>query len=261
MTKGQLRELQKRIDHRFKKLELLQLALTHPSFVQGTDQSDSHNQRLEFLGDAVLDMIVAVELYKAYPDKREGFLTKARSTICHGKNLTQMARDLGLDEYLLLGKGEQRAQSKDRSQVIGDCLEAIIGAVYMDGGYKSARKVVLKWVRAQLGGLESEMQSINHKGALQEWSQSHFGNNVFDYTLVRTEGPDHAKEFTVQISLRGKLVSKGDGYSKKEAESQAAESALKLIRADESTYIKLAKPESIEPKSPTHQPSIPPVKD
>ena len=155
MVKNQIRDIQKKLQYRFKNPDLLKLALTHPSFVQGTGQSDLHNQRLEFLGDAILDMIVAVELYKTYPDKREGFLTKARSTICHGRNLTQMARDLELEPYLQLGKGEMRAESKDRSQVLGDCLEAIIGAVYLDSGYKNARKLVLKWVRSQFGELET----------------------------------------------------------------------------------------------------------
>ncbi len=240
MVKSQIRALQKNLQYRFKNAKLLELALTHPSFVQGTDQSDSHNQRLEFLGDAILDMIVAVELYKTYPDKREGFLTKARSTICHGKNLTQMGRDFDLDQYLQLGKGEQRAKSKNRSQVIGDCLEAIIGAIYLDGGYKSARKMVLKWVRSQMGELEKEMLAINFKGSLQEWSQSHFGTNLFEYQLLKTEGPDHAKQFVIQLSLQNHPVSMGTGFSKKEAESEAAEQALKKIRTDEKCYLKLA---------------------
>lgn len=243
MVKNQIREIQKKLNYRFKNSDLLELALTHPSFVQGTEQNDQHNQRLEFLGDAVLDMVVAVELYKAYPDKREGFLTKARSTICHGRNLTQMARDLQLEPYLQLGKGEQRAESKHRSQVLGDCLEAIIGAVYLDGGYKSARKLILKWVKWQLGKLETEMQSINHKGALQEWSQSHFGINHFEYKLVETKGPDHAKQFTVQVNLRKHPLAEATGFSKKEAESKAAEDALRKIQADPMSYLKSVKPD------------------
>ncbi|MEQ9824908.1 MAG: ribonuclease III [Puniceicoccaceae bacterium] len=237
MLKREIRALQKTLAYRFKKPELLELALTHPSFVQGTAQSDRHNQRLEFLGDSILGMIVSVELYKAYPDKREGFLTKARSTLCHGKNLTQMARELGLEPHLQLGKGEQRAQSKDRSQILGDCLEAVIGAVYLDGGYKSARNMVLKWVRSQLDALESEMETINFKGALQEWSQSHCGTNRFEYELVRTAGPDHAKEFTVQVLLGNEVLASATGFSKKEAESGAAELALARIRSNEAHYL------------------------
>lgn len=238
MVKREFRALQKTLAYRFKKPELLQLALTHPSFVQGTTQGENHNQRLEFLGDSILGMIVSVELYKAYPDKREGFLTKARSTICHGRNLTQMARELGLEPHLQLGKGEQRAPSKDRSQILGDCLEAVIGAVYLDGGYKSARNMVLKWVRAQLGALETEMETINFKGALQEWSQSHCGRNRFEYELVRTAGPDHAKEFTVRVTLCAETLATATGFSKKEAESNAAEKALVRVRSNEAHYLK-----------------------
>lgn len=241
MQKSQLRELQKKLKYRFKKIELLELALTHPSFVQGTNQSDFHNQRLEFLGDAILDMIVAAQLYKNYPDKREGFLTKARSTLCHGKNLTEMGRELGLDDFLQLGKGEQRANTKDRSQVIGDSLEAVIGAIYLDGGYKSARKIVLKWLTPQFGAIEEEMVSINYKGAVQEWSQSHFGTNLFEYILQKTDGPDHAKQFTIQVKLGTDVIATATGFSKKEAESKAAQEALEAVRNDESKYFQKGK--------------------
>lgn len=230
MDKTKLKTLQKSLKYKFKDKQLLVQALTHPSFVQGTDKSHFHNQRLEFLGDAVLGMVVADELYTTYPDKREGFLTKARSSVCHGKGLTKLGKELELDQYLRLGRGEMRAKSKARSQTIGDCVEAVIGAVYLDGGYKPVRKLILRWVTPSLEELEEEMVAINYKGTLQEWSQSNLGDNRFSYDLVSTTGPDHAKEFTVQVSIDGKQVSQAHGYSKKEAESKAAQMVITIIK-------------------------------
>lgn len=230
MDKNKLKNLQKTLKYKFKHRELLVQALTHPSFVQGTNESQFHNQRLEFLGDAVLGMIVADELFIIYPDKREGFLTKARSSICHGKGLTKLAKELKLDDYFRLGKGEKKAKTNDRSQILGDCLEAVIGAVYLDGGYKPTRKLILNWVSHQLKELEDEMLAINYKGALQEWSQSHLGDNRFVYDLTNTSGPDHAKEFTIRVLVDKVELASAHGYSKKEAESVAAQKVLILIK-------------------------------
>lgn len=233
MDKTKLKSLQKTLGYKFKDRKLLLQALTHPSFVQGTENSQFHNQRLEFLGDAVLGMVVADELFVTHPDEREGFLTKARSTICHGKGLTRLARELKLDEYLRLGRGEKKAKTKERSQVLGDCLEAVIGAVYLDGGYKPVRKLVLNWTGPLFKELKTDMVMINFKGALQEWSQSLTGDNRFTYELIDTAGPDHAKEFSVRILFNEQPITTAHGYSKKEAESQAAKKVLEMIREND----------------------------
>ena len=246
MEKTKLKDLQKTLGYKFKDRELLLQALTHPSYVQGSDNSQFHNQRLEFLGDAVLGMVVADELFSLYPDEREGFLTKARSTICHGKGLTRLAKDLELDQYLRLGRGEKKAKTKDRSQMLGDCLEAVIGAVYLDGGYKPARKFVLRWMGPQFGELQNDMVTINYKGALQEWSQSQTGDNRFTYELVKTSGPDHAKEFSVRLLFNNRPLATAQGYSKKEAESHAAKKVLAMIQENNDQL-----PDSLE------QPAIP----
>ena len=233
MEKQKLKTLQKKLKYKFKDRELLTQALTHPSFVQGTEHSNNHYQRLEFLGDAVLGMVVADELFTTYPNEREGFLTKARSSICHGKGLTRLAKKLDLQDYLRLGKGEKKGKSKDRSQVLGDCLEALIGAVYLDGGYKPARRLIISWLDDQLDTIHTEMVSINHKGTLQEWSQAHYGKNRFHYEMEKASGPDHAKEFTVSIQIDGSAITKATGFSKKEAESLAAQEVLKIIDSQE----------------------------
>lgn len=240
MDKTKLKSLQKTLGYKFKDRDLLLQALTHPSFVQSSENSHFHNQRLEFLGDAVLGMIVADELFIAYPEEREGFLTKGRSTICHGKGLTKLAKNLKLDDYLRLGRGEKKAKTKERSQILGDCLEAIIGAVYLDGGYKPARKLVLDWVSPLFKELKTDMVTINYKGTLQEWSQSHLGDNRFVYNLVDTTGPDHAKEFSVRVLFNDEAVAIAQGYSKKEAESAAARKVLELIKTDGDERFKTA---------------------
>ncbi len=230
MDKRKLKTLQKNIGYRFKNKDLLIQALTHPSYLQGTNENQKHNQRLEFLGDAVLGMIVADELFKIFPDQREGFLTKARAYICHGKGLTKLAKQMELDDYLLLGKGEQKAKTKSRSQMLGDSLEAIIGAVYMDGGYKPVHKLVLNWLSNEIQNLDIDTVSINYKGELQEWSQSHFADNLFSYSLLEESGPDHAKQFTVAVLLKDQEIARATGYSKKEAEALAAKQTLRELK-------------------------------
>jgi ribonuclease-3 len=230
MDKSRIKALQKRIHYKFKKTELLVLALTHPSFVQGTTCSQHHNQRLEFLGDAILNMIVAEELFRSHPDEREGFLTKARSGICHGKALTQVARDLGLDAFMLLGKGEQKAKIHDSSLLLGDCLEAILGAIYLDGGIKAAHKAVLQWMKEAIHSLPQQIDHINHKGALQEWAQSRPDNLRFSYELVGTEGPDHAKRFSIAVKANGLTYASANASSKRDAEADAARLVLEMIQ-------------------------------
>jgi ribonuclease III len=229
MDKSQIKSLQKQLKYKFRNKELLVLAMTHPSYVQGTEKANDHNQRLEFLGDAVLGMVVAEEVYLTYPTEREGFLTKARSSICHGKGLTQLARTLGIEEYLLMGKGEKKSRIQDRSLMLGDTLEAIIGAVYLDGGYRSARKLVLQWVNEQLQELVTAMPTINYKGTLQEWSQSRYGENRFVYEIAEVQGPDHARVFTIHLKWGERVLASASGSSKKDTEAAAARQVVVMI--------------------------------
>jgi len=208
-------------------VELLQQALTHPSYVaeSGTDACQS-NQRLEFLGDTVLDAAVAQELYRRYPEATEGWLTRAKAAAVGTSSLAAVARKLDLGLHLRLGKGEETTNGRQKTSVLADSLEAVIGAVFLSGGFERARCFVLDQLLDIIGAVEQESRR-DAKTRLQELCQS-LVQRVPEYVTIARRGPDHAPIFDVQVRLAGLVLGRGRGGSKQEAQQAAAEDALSL---------------------------------
>lgn len=204
--------------------KLLGMALIHPSFAQ-EQNTHQNNQRLEFLGDAVLDFLVAEYLYKNYPDKAEGDLTQIRARVVCEKALVEIAKHINLGQYILLGRGEEMSGGRQRKSILADTVEAIIGAIYLDQGIDAARSFVLKHlestIKATAGG---EYQ--DYKSRLQEHVQARSRDNVY-YQITDETGPAHAKMFVAGVFYNNDLLASGQGRSKKEAEQNAAEKVLK----------------------------------
>lgn len=213
------------VDHQieFDDEELMSTALIHPSYAQERS-AQSNNQRLEFLGDAVLDFVVAEYLYKNYSDKAEGDLTQIRARVVCEKALVEMANSINIGKYLMLGRGEDMSGGRNRKSILADTVEAVIGAVYLDQGLECARSFILKYLQTVI------METANgdyqdYKSRLQEIVQARSRDNVY-YKIISETGPAHAKSFVAGVFLKDKLLATGNGKSKKEAEQSAAGKAL-----------------------------------
>jgi len=218
-------QLEERLGYVFADRELLTCALTHPSYSKETSQAEN-NQRLEFLGDAVVGLVLAELLFNEFSDEREGVLTRYRSILVKGEQLCELARELSLGEYLLIADAEASQGGRDRSSILEDAFEAIIGAIYLDGGLAAAQKSI-KTLYGQLSQrIARQLVKHNPKGKLQEHFQAQLGNDAITYKLVEESGPDHLKEFTVEVWVDGKCLGRGVGNSKKSAEEEAARVAL-----------------------------------
>jgi ribonuclease-3 len=214
--------LEKRIKYRFKKAALLEAALTHPSFRYENPDAPADNQRLEFLGDAVLGLLAADVLMAKNPQAAEGELTKFKSAVTSGLALAARARILGLGEHLRLGKGETASGGADRDSNLEDALEALLGAVWLDGGLKAARKLFENHI---FQPLENGTPVLNNpKGMLQEYAQKK-GYPVPDYQVIEASGPDHARHYCVEVTV-STYAFRGEGTSRREAEKMAAEKAV-----------------------------------
>ena len=218
------------LDYSFKNEELLSQAFRHPSYVyEKDDPGVSDNQRLEFLGDAVIDLAISHLLMESFPEMKEGDLSKYRASLVSESGLHFIARELELGDYLLLGKGEERTNGRKKPSILTDALEALIGAIYLDGGFTDVLRVIEGIFspllnRIGLGG------SINDfKTELQEYSQEAFQSTP-EYRLEKETGPDHNKTFYVAVYLKGNVLGRGEGKSKKEAEQRAAKEALVCLR-------------------------------
>lgn len=226
-----LADLEASLGYSFRDPELLERALTHPSWSQ-TQGKGEHNQRLEFLGDSVLGLILAEVLFDALPTKREGILTRNRAALAKGAHLSALARDLGIAPHLRLSEAEERNDGRNRESILEDALEAIIGGIYRDSDFATTRAVVRRW----LGDIQARLRELlgahNPKGRLQEYVQPLHGNGAIDYVVRATEGPDHAKQFTVEVRILGETSGVGHGSSKKEAEENAAQVALQAFESD-----------------------------
>ena len=223
-----LLEVQRRLNYRFQDPELLRLALTHPSYAHEHPQiggEEYHNQRLEFLGDAVLDFLVAAWLYRHYPDFSEGPLTRLRATLVRTKTLATLAHDLGLGEALLLGRGEEESGGHTRLANLCDALEAVMGALYLDGGLDVVWQKLEVWFAREAGAIMQAETYVDAKSRFQEWAQAELGITPV-YQIVDEDGPDHAKLFTAQVLLDTDVVGEGRGSSKRTAEQAAARAAL-----------------------------------
>ena len=224
-----LSALQTRIGYTFKNEELLRLALTHPSIAHAAGSPIQTNQRLEFLGDAVLQLILTHALYDKFPDFGEGPLTKGRATLVNRRMLAQHGRAMGLDVQILLSHGEERAGGRHRPSAMADAYEALVGAIFLDGGLEPVRAFVLTEFAAYLTDLASLPAIDNPKGELQEMLQS-ISNEAPQYQLVNTSGPDHDRMFECCVTHAGVELGRGTGKSKKDAETAAALAAYQKFK-------------------------------
>ncbi len=221
-----IRKLMGKIGYEFNDVGLLKTAVTHTSYAnEHRRENVKHNERLEFLGDAVLEVVSSEYLYKLYPNKGEGELSTLRASMVCEPSLAICARDMGLPDYLLLGKGEELMRGREKDSITSDATEAVIGAIYLDGGFEAAKKFVLEFI---LGDLKTEDLYRDTKTELQEIVQN-FGSHV-DYELVSDEGPDHDKTFVIRAVVDGNVVGTGSGRTKKQASKNAAKAGVEYYR-------------------------------
>lgn len=221
-----MRSLEETIGYKFRNSLLLAEALTHPSLAYETHKPHFDNQRLEFLGDAVIQLILTDELYHRFPDYNEGSLTKLRSRLVSRSALASYAEAIHLGPYLMMGKGEEASGGRDRASTLADAFEALIGAIYLDTGEtRQARKVLINLCREEIALAGSQPDDMNPKGQLQEILQARSTQSP-TYSIISQEGPDHCKVFEAKVEWRSCLLGQGVGSSKKEAEIEAARSAL-----------------------------------
>jgi ribonuclease-3 len=215
--------LEKRLGHRFKRLDLLQLALTHRSYAneQGVPE---HYERLEFLGDAVLGLVTAQWLYERHPELPEGELSKLKAQLVSRTSLAHHAERLELGPELRIGVGEERSGGRTKASLLADSMEALFGAIYLDAGLEEAREAILAMLE-ETGDERTQLLHSDSKTQLQEMTQA-LGWDLPDYRLISAEGPDHNKVFTVECWVGGELAGRGEGPSKKMAEQKAAAEAL-----------------------------------
>ena len=222
-----IKDLETAIGYRFRNIQLLQNALTHSSYAnERWHNSLLSNERLEFLGDSVLGMLVAEYLYGTFSDRPEGELTRMRADMVCEHTLATVANKIGLGEHLLLGHGEERLGGRSRESILADATESVIAACFLDGGLEAAAQFVKKYILVEVP--VSRPNNMDYKTALQELVQQK-KNQVLVYTLVGQSGPDHDKLFDVQVSLNGTVVGSGSGRSKKRAEQMAAKAAVERL--------------------------------
>ena len=221
-------ELQDKIGYEFKQEKLLRQALTHSSFANEKHlRKHSDNERLEFLGDAVLEIVSSDFLYKAYPDKSEGDLTKLRASLVCEPTLAICTREMELGKYLFLGKGENLTGGRNRNSILSDALEAVIGAIYLDGGFANAKEFVLKYV---LNDMEHKKLFFDSKTIFQEMVQGNIPGEI-SYHPLGESGPDHDKTFSVEVWIGEQCMGQGSGRTKKAAEQMAAYRAICRLKA------------------------------
>lgn len=214
-----------KINVSFKNIKLLENAFIHRSFINENPRGNlEHNERLEFLGDAVLELVVTEYLFNKYKNKQEGELTAYRAALVNAVTLSEVATDMGVNDFLLLSKGEAKDTGRARQNILADALESIIGAIYMEHGYEGAKKFIEKYLLVRTGEVVNKGRLKDAKSKVQEMSQEVYGQTP-KYRVVKETGPDHDKHFTVAIFFGGEKIAEGEGKSKQEAEQQAAVNA------------------------------------
>jgi ribonuclease III len=224
-----IKGLEDTLGYQFRDDSLLELALTHPSIAHEQEAPVKHNQRLEFLGDSVLGLVLTRELFDRFPELEEGPLTKARAHLVNQRMLCTQARRLGLGEYLILSRGEMASGGRDRASSLADAFEAIIGAIFVDGGYVPACEFVLRRFHESLAGFKTAPTFDNPKGELQEFLQSQ-SSAPLRYEVTKSTGPDHDRCFECAVFHDGNELGRGIGKSKRAAETAAALKALETLR-------------------------------
>jgi ribonuclease-3 len=224
-----LAELERILGRAFRDRSLLELAITHPSVTHDLGAGAPHNQRLEFLGDSVLQVVLTSELYEKFPALGEGPLTQARAEMVNRRTLAAQGRALGLGRFLRMSRSEETTGGRDRVSALADAFEALVGAFFLDGGLEVARDFVLPRFREAFGQLEALPSLENPKGELQELLQAESPESP-SYQLISISGPDHDRVFECAVSHRGEVLGRGEGKTKKAAESEAARQALAALR-------------------------------
>lgn len=222
-----IENFEKVINYTFTNKDLLNEALSHSSYANESKKSRRSNERLEFLGDSVLSIVVSQYLFEHFTHLPEGELTKIRASLVCEKSLCQFAKQIHLGEYILLGKGEEHTGGRERSSILADAFEAVIAAMFLDGGLEAARKHILRFIPKDID-MKKSSSFNDYKTVLQEVIQKNPEEKV-EYVLVEESGPDHNKSFIVQVELNTNVIGKGEGKSKKEAEQMAAKEALELM--------------------------------
>lgn len=220
--------LQDRIGLAFRDPRFLQLALTHKSYAN-EHRLLEHNERLEFLGDAVLNLVVSEHLMTTCPDSTEGDLSRLRAAVVSEPSLAAVARTIGLGDYLLLGRGEEQTGGRNKDSLLADCLEALIAAVYLDAGKDGAALLILRFFEDLIKKTCAAGGTFDYKTGLQELCQERL-KILPEYRVVSESGPDHQKQFEVELLIKGRLSGRGTGRSKKEAEQRAAKEALERLQ-------------------------------
>lgn len=230
MLPRDLDELERCLDYHFKNPALLQQAITHKSYLnEAREKSQKDNERLEFLGDAVLDLIISQDLLLDYPDTPEGELSKMKARIVSETALAKVAKRLEIGRFLLLGRGEEMTQGRTKPSLLANAMEAILAAIYLDGGLESARHVIQEIFKEDVVEMLKTEALTDYKTELQELCQRDY-EILPTYTVLSESGPDHQKTFEVQLSIKGDVYGRGSGRSKKEAEQQAAREALEKLK-------------------------------
>lgn len=224
----QIDRLQKAIRVKFKNRNLLRRALTHRSYVNESGGGIMDNERLEYLGDSVLGLVVNEYLFREYEQYREGELAKIKSAVVSEATLSKLARGIDLGRFIFMGRGEEHSGGRDRSSILANTIEAIIGALYLDSGLKTCRKFILSLLRDEIGMVNSLTYLRDPKTALQEYVQKKYKERPV-YRVIEERGPDHQKEFTVSLIINGREIVTGEGPSKRKAEMNAARASLKKI--------------------------------
>lgn len=233
-TKRNLAGLEERIGYTFKDKSLLTTALTHSSYsneIKVKNKTVACNERLEFLGDSVLSLIVSEYLFARYPEYPEGELTRMRAEVVCENALSQNAREIGLGDYLNLGHGEEQNNGRDRKSILADAFEALIAAIYLDGGKAGKQHVknfLMPMILPELRTMEASGKTKDYKTALQQLVQQ-AGGEILEYAVIDERGPDHMKTFTVEARLNSNVIGVGEGKTKREAEQKAAKVALSLF--------------------------------
>ena len=224
--------LEAKLGYRFRDPELLAHALVHRSFLTGKDLPyESNNERLEFLGDSVLNMLTTEYLYRNYPDDPEGDLSKRKSAIVSGHACAQSSKEWDLDEYIRVGKAESKMSGSGKETILADAYEAVLGAVYLDGGLEEVRAILNKFHFPRIQEIIVANDFVNYKSELLEFTQGKLKTSPV-YVLVGENGPEHQKVFTTEVHINGKTYGRGEGPNKKKAEQEAARVSLEMLKTE-----------------------------
>jgi ribonuclease III len=230
LNEQEIKAFEERIGHTFRDRSFLFRSLTHKSYSHETREGSGHNETFEFLGDSVLGFVVGDEIFRRFPEQDEGALSKMKAYLVSAPVLAAKARELGMGEMLLLGVGELRSGGRRKDSLLANLFEAVIAAIYLDGGIESARGMILRALEGDLARIDSkDLLFEDYKTALQEIAQG-LAQPLPAYTVVNEVGPDHDKRFFVEVVLNDKIRAIGEGSSKKEAQQQAAREALRVYR-------------------------------